>query len=697
LRKILWIALAILAPAHLSSQSYSPAIAILYETSCGIGCNDPYDLGHLGFTTYDGITVSGEYQPYTNPQTLASGFEDIIVIYIDSRDGGFASNSSFTDHGDGSDLVRASISGVNGFLKSSITFPPGFLADFAVVIAKDPQYNSGVYELNSNAPHVFVDDVNLTPDDLANPTIYFFEFDFDEVDSQTGIKFVATYVDPFDAPNVQISKETYGLSSQNCFFTCNTVFHTYNQYEARAQLTGSPGWRLLSFPESCANHPSTEEALYNLWTSGVSHSDDEDGAPNIFRAIGVSGPNIGMTPVTSIDCFSSTTSGAIAIKVNGDDNGGPGLGTWPKTLRLFTDDYLRGTMLPWAGSLNEWTSGTEWTLSGNPFAATIDWDDVQFGSNVSTSVWLWNNATQTYDTYNQGNGNVIGGLIAPFEGYWVQYNGPDNGILIPVDAQTTGGIFRGKEADAIRLVVRVTDSEGSNTSWVAFNANASTGLDPFDTEKLTPLSDSYLQVYTMVNGLAHDINVQPLTASGFLQMDLGITSTRGGTQTLDFAEFMMPDGWSAYLFDKLTQQTHQLNANFSLPLNSPMGKALPMNERSMVLTDANPRFTLIVDPADATSTEDDGRGTMDEFALEQNYPNPFNPSTVIGFQLSVAGKASLKVYDMLGREVAVLVNGTMPAGSHTATFDASNLTSGVYVYKLEAGGQVMTKRMTLVK
>lgn len=85
------------------------------------------------------------------------------------------------------------------------------------------------------------------------------------------------------------------------------------------------------------------------------------------------------------------------------------------------------------------------------------------------------------------------------------------------------------------------------------------------------------------------------------------------------------------------------------------------------------------------------------FNLEQNYPNPFNPSTVVGFQLSVAGQATLKVYDLLGREVAVLVNGVLPAGSHSATFDATNLTSGVYIYKLEAGGRSMTKRMTLIK
>lgn len=96
-----------------------------------------------------------------------------------------------------------------------------------------------------------------------------------------------------------------------------------------------------------------------------------------------------------------------------------------------------------------------------------------------------------------------------------------------------------------------------------------------------------------------------------------------------------------------------------------------------------------------TSTEE--RDAPFATALAQNFPNPFNPSTVIGFQLSVAGRARLSVYDLLGREVAVLVDDVMPAGEHSVTFDASNLASGVYVYRLIVGAEVHTKRMTLVK
>ncbi len=86
-----------------------------------------------------------------------------------------------------------------------------------------------------------------------------------------------------------------------------------------------------------------------------------------------------------------------------------------------------------------------------------------------------------------------------------------------------------------------------------------------------------------------------------------------------------------------------------------------------------------------------------EFALKQNYPNPFNPSTTISYQLPVSGKVIMKVYNALGIEVATLVNENKEAGSYNINFNASNLSSGVYIYKLSAGSFVSTKKMILLK
>ncbi|MBC8042957.1 MAG: T9SS type A sorting domain-containing protein [Rhizobacter sp.] len=92
------------------------------------------------------------------------------------------------------------------------------------------------------------------------------------------------------------------------------------------------------------------------------------------------------------------------------------------------------------------------------------------------------------------------------------------------------------------------------------------------------------------------------------------------------------------------------------------------------------------------------------FRLSQNYPNPFNPNTAVGYQLSVASQVQLKVFDVLGREVATLVDAKQAAGNYAVNFNAKNLTSGIYFYRLQAGSSdgrsgsfIETKKMILVK
>jgi hypothetical protein len=86
-----------------------------------------------------------------------------------------------------------------------------------------------------------------------------------------------------------------------------------------------------------------------------------------------------------------------------------------------------------------------------------------------------------------------------------------------------------------------------------------------------------------------------------------------------------------------------------------------------------------------------------EFVLYQNYPNPFNPKTVISYQLPVTSNVTLKVYDVLGNEVATLVNEEKQPGVYEVEFDASSFSSGMYLYKLQAGTFVQTKKMILTK
>ncbi|MCY7361143.1 MAG: T9SS type A sorting domain-containing protein, partial [Ignavibacteria bacterium] len=101
---------------------------------------------------------------------------------------------------------------------------------------------------------------------------------------------------------------------------------------------------------------------------------------------------------------------------------------------------------------------------------------------------------------------------------------------------------------------------------------------------------------------------------------------------------------------------------------------------------------IIIDNINSTSTE-----SANGFKLSQNYPNPFNPSTKMEFEITNLGFVSLKVYDMVGIEIASLVNETKPAGNYEVEFNGSSFPSGIYFYKLTFDNSSITKKMILAK
>jgi cytoskeletal protein CcmA (bactofilin family) len=107
--------------------------------------------------------------------------------------------------------------------------------------------------------------------------------------------------------------------------------------------------------------------------------------------------------------------------------------------------------------------------------------------------------------------------------------------------------------------------------------------------------------------------------------------------------------------------------------------------------------SVILTRATSTSVDEFDNGLPTEVALDQNYPNPFNPTTQIQFALPQEGQVSIQVYNMVGQVVATLVDGNFAAGRHTVQFDARDLSSGMYIYRLTAQGLSITNKMTLVK
>ncbi len=120
---------------------------------------------------------------------------------------------------------------------------------------------------------------------------------------------------------------------------------------------------------------------------------------------------------------------------------------------------------------------------------------------------------------------------------------------------------------------------------------------------------------------------------------------------------------------------------------------------TVVVTDSDggeSNTSIIIDVEMSTSAELQG-GIPESFELYQNYPNPFNPTTQINFDLPEAAKVRIEVYSMLGQRVSVLVDKKYSAGRHHIRYDAASLSSGIYIYRIQAGDFVKTNRMTLIK
>ena len=223
--------------------------------------------------------------------------------------------------------------------------------------------------------------------------------------------------------------------------------------------------------------------------------------------------------------------------------------------------------------------------------------------------------------------------------------------------------------------------------------------------KLVELERAYLSVYFInhnIGWVAAGFLVKKTTDGGDNWINYLNVSTYGGLESIFFINNNI--GWAAGgigngAFGEIikstdggenwdTQYTTEYQMISIFFVSDTTGWAV--GKRGTILKTTNGGVTFIEDDNTIPSQPT-------EFLLSQNYPNPFNPSTSIQYAVSSRQFVSLKVYDLLGREVATLVDEEKPAGNYEVEFNGADLTSGIYFYQLHAGSFVETRKMVLLR
>lgn len=484
-------------------------------------------------------------------------------------------------------------------------------------------------------------------------------------------------------------------------------------------ITGVQGWRIISSPVSS----TFGDFLDGTLTQGYTGSTLGDAALDSLQ------PNV----LSYLESFVGTDNQRYRTPSNITDPLVEGQGMFVFFFGDIAADSRYNDALPdtldvsgqeFSGTMGEVDFGvtytadadTGWNLVGNPFGATIDWDDNSnwTKTNIDATIYVWdpaaNGGNGEYLTWNGTTGTMGSGLIPPFQGFWIKANALSPDLRVTTAAKTTGGSFLRKENrskstdfDSPMFELEI-NSEGlqKKTSFL-FSESGSINRDNLDGYTLIPLTNSRLELNSLLgDGTPLSINHLPSELTNRLIIPVEI---RGYVDNIPISDeynlrFInddnLPDEWLVLLVDN--ESGNEINLlvdsdyNFFHTTTQTANTANPQKQKTLIKKESlSTRFSLII------TTEAIEADIPRTIYLEQNYPNPFNPSTIIPYGLNVDSEVELIVFDLLGRKVQTLVNEQKNAGNQEVRFNAGELASGIYFYRLSTSQGIIIKKFTIIK
>ncbi|RNC83737.1 MAG: T9SS C-terminal target domain-containing protein [Balneola sp.] len=465
-------------------------------------------------------------------------------------------------------------------------------------------------------------------------------------------------------------------------------------------ITGDEGFRTLAAP---SNGTVFDELLGGFWTQGFTNSDD----------------NTDPTPTANVWTWDQDTQEWASLSDQTTDNLSAGNGF---LFYIFSDDnwvedgdagfpkYISANQYGGDGSVNSGSvnpvsdlADSDFFFAGNPYFYPIDWD-LLTKSGLSETVYIYDDANSTWQTWNGSTGNITDGEIGAFQGFFIEGFGGSGSLTIEEADITSNSVSLLKTVDTEPKALKIHAEAGSFSAdaWLSFQQGGELGRDAFDGLSLTPLSSSYLKLATHAsNNEELQINALPLDYEQELRVPLDLSGMGAASQAeVTFEGLEQFEDWTITLEDLETEEVVEVNQEpLTLAIRSIQAKEAGTVPASLATPKAKAdghRFELVLTPVIGVNTQPDP-SLPEQITLAQNYPNPFNPGTNILFEVPRAGRVSLEVFNLVGQKVAQLVDEQKPAGRYEVTFDASALSSGVYVYRLTTGGQQLTRKMTLIK
>lgn len=485
-------------------------------------------------------------------------------------------------------------------------------------------------------------------------------------------------------------------------------------------ISGSEGWRLMSPP---SNQLTYGELLESLWTQGFTGADSETGTSNVYTWDEAQQQYVSIQSSTD----SVEVGVGLLVYVFEDSNKDGTVETFPRNIIKDMEIYSSETTFP-LDLTDDNDSGTTldgWNLIGNPYPFPINWTNSSHGSGwgkqaMFISMYIWNSSAGEYQSHNGTAGTFATPDIAPWQGFWVKSELANTPMTLNENAKSTAGALN-KSAQTIpeirfslkELQESSIDALKSGT-MVMFSEYSTTGLDQLDSYKLQSLNAEYLSLFTTSEtGENLDINSIPDSLREPITVKLDYDASHiSGEYELTWNHKYLPEQWEFIITDTKNDKKINLKEESSYTIDEGLSKIAPdlnpsfsvpefglvEQRRSKGATDSESRFTLTISPSQTVTNEFEEEDKQPiALALDQNYPNPFNPSTTINFAVPEQGNVQLEVFDMVGRKVAQLLNEPKNAGDYSINFDASLLASGLYIYRLQVGSSVLTKKMTLIK